>query len=65
MMRTSRANPKIYAYTNMFGHFNFNVKPFVIPGTKVVTNKNLENSALYALHRKIGLCVVPEMENYR
>ena len=41
LMRSSRTNPMISAYTYMFGEFNFAATPLAPPGTKVVTHINL------------------------
>ena len=38
MLRTSRVNKKISAYTYQFGEFNFNATPMAPPGMKVVAH---------------------------
>ena len=38
LLRASRSNPKISAYTYVFGEFNFLATPLAPPGTKIVTH---------------------------
>ena len=38
LLRASRSNPKISAYTHIFGEFNFSATPLAPPGTKIVTH---------------------------
>ena len=38
MLRASRANPKLSAYSYIFGEFDFNATPLAPPGTRVVAH---------------------------
>ena len=38
MLQTARSNPKLFAYTYIFGEFNFSATPLDPPGTKVVAH---------------------------
>ena len=36
--RAARSNPKLFAYSFLFGNFNFKSAPLAPPGTKIVTH---------------------------
>ena len=38
LLRASRVNPKISAYTYLFGNFDFNKTPLAPPGSKVLVH---------------------------
>ena len=40
LLRSSRANPKLFAWAYLFGEFNFNATPLAPPGTKIVAHKD-------------------------
>ena len=41
LLRVSRANPKLSAFTYFFGEFNYSVTPLIPPGTKILTHLKL------------------------
>ena len=43
LLRQSRQNAKLSAYSYLFGPYNYNRNPMVPPGTKVIVHKNPSN----------------------
>jgi hypothetical protein len=41
LLRGSRVNPKLSAYAQVHGHFDFNRTPLAPPGTFVLCHENL------------------------
>ena len=42
LLRSSRVNPKLSAYSYIFGEFNFAATPLAPPGTKLVSHRKAE-----------------------
>ena len=61
----SRINPKLSAYTQMFGMFNYNKTPLTLLGTKSLTHKRLKQQRKFAGHRKIRYIIGPAMHKYQ
>ena len=53
MMCASKANPRISAYMNIFGEFDYNNMQLVPPETKLVKKVNPGKRASWAPHRII------------
>ena len=65
MLRTSRINPKLSAYAQLHGQFNFNVTPLAPPGTRVVGHEKPDNRATWSPHGTDGWYIGPAMHHYR
>ena len=65
MLRKSRVNHKISAYTYMFGEFNFNSTPVALPGTKVLAHVVPEERLTWDPNGEEGWYVGPAMDHYR
>ena len=65
LLRASRSNPKISAYTYIFGEFNFLATPLAPPGTKIVTHIKPGNRGSWELNGEVGWYVGPSMQHYR
>ena len=50
LMRTSRVNPKLSAYTNLFGNFDFAKTPLAPPGTRFVIHKKSKDRGSWDYH---------------
>lgn len=61
LLRASRSNPKISAYTYIFGEFNFSATPLAPPGTKIVAHIKPGKRASWELHGEVGWYVGPSM----
>ena len=64
MLQASRLNPKISAYTYIFGNYYFNTTPIAPPGTKVVFHYKPCQRLTWYLNAEAGWYVGPSMKHY-
>ena len=64
MLRPSRINPKISAYNQVWGNFDFSKTPLAPPGCKVIVHESPEARESFAPHGKIGYYIAPAMNHY-
>ena len=64
-LRSSRRQPRLSAYTCLFGNYDFNRKPLSVPGTKVITHDPPFQRFTFAPHGSLGYYVGPALEHYR
>jgi hypothetical protein len=65
MLRTSRINPKLSAYSQLFGHFDYNKTPLAPQGTKVVIHERPQQGRMFGDHGREGFYIGPAMQHYR
>jgi hypothetical protein len=65
LLRQSRLNPKLSAYSQLFGAFDFNKTPLAPPGTRVITHVKADARNSWATHGDPGWYIGPAMEHYR
>ena len=65
LLRSSRVNQKLSAYTYLFGNFDFNKTPLAPPGTKVAVHIKPEKRTSWGYHVELGYYIGPAMEHYR
>jgi hypothetical protein len=65
LLRASRINPKLSAYTSIFGEFNFAATPLAPPGTKIVAHLKPEQRRTWELNGEAGWYVGPALNHYR
>ena len=65
MLRRSRINPKLSAYTQIFGLFDYNKTPLALLGKKDFVYEQFTQRKSHADHGKIGYVIGPSMEHYR
>lgn len=65
LLRASRLNPRLSAYAQLHGSFDFNATPLAPPGTRVVVHEKPSVRASWAPHGQEGWYVGPAMEHYR
>ena len=65
LLRTSRMNPKLSAYAQVHGPFDYNRTPMAPPGTKVLIHDKPNNRGTWAPHGTEGWYIGPAMEHYR
>ena len=65
MLRASRRNPKMSAYTTLGGEFDTNKTPLAPPGMKVVIHENPDKRASWAAHGVDGWYLGLALEHYR
>jgi hypothetical protein len=64
LLRASRLNPKLSAYAQLHGSFDFNRTPLAPPGTKVVIHVKPDKRNSWDPHGNTGWYVGPAMEHY-
>ncbi len=65
MLRPSRRNPHLSAYTVLEGVFDFNKTPMAPPGTKVILHEKPNQRKSWDPHGTTGWYLGPAMEHYR
>ena len=65
LLRASRTNPKISAYTHIFGEFDFKSTPLAPPGTKIVAHIKPQNRNSWDLNGAVGFYIGPALAHYR
>ena len=65
MLRAARANPKLSAYTYLFGEFDFNPTPLAQPGTRVVADSKPPVRGTWVPNGEDFWYEGPSMEHYR
>ncbi len=65
LLRPSRLNPRLSAWAQMEGAFDYNKTPVAPPGTKIVAHEKPNQRASWAAHGVDGWYTAPAMEHYR
>ena len=65
LLRGSRMNPKLSAYAQVFGAFDFNATPLAPPGIRVLVHEKPKDRGTWSPHALDGWYVGPAMESYR
>jgi hypothetical protein len=65
MCPPSQINPKLSAYQQVWGNFDFNKTPLAPPGCKVVVHEIAMVRGAWACHGIVGYYVGPAMKHYR
>ena len=65
LLRATRINPALSAYTYIYGEFNFSATPMAPPGTKVVAHVKPDDRRTWELNGEVGYYVGPAMKHYR
>jgi hypothetical protein len=65
LLRTSRINPKLSAYAQLNGAFDFNATPMAPPGTRVLFHEKPNVRGSWAPHGEDGWYVGPAQQHYR
>ena len=65
VLRTSRTNPRLLVYAQIFGTFDFNTTPIAPLGNKITTHENPMQCATWRKHGVAGWYIGPELEHYR
>ena len=63
LLRTSRINPQLSAYSQLFGAFDFTKTPLAPPGTKVLAHEKPAKRQSWAPHGVDGWYIGPAMEH--
>ena len=65
MLRRSRINLKMSAYTQLFGEIDYNQTPITPLGTKVYVYKRTGQRRSHADHGKVGYIIGPSPKHYQ
>jgi hypothetical protein len=65
MLRSSRINSKLSAYSQLFGHFDFNKTPLAPLGTKAIIHERPQQRRTFGDHVREGWYIRPAMQHYR
>ena len=65
LLRPSRLNPKLSAYAQLNGTFDYNRTPMSPPGTRILVHDKPHNRGTWAPHGQEGWYVRPAMLHYR
>jgi hypothetical protein len=65
LLRPSPINPKLSAYAQIHGAFNFDKTPLAPPGIKVHTHERAEGRKTFAVHSARGYYIGPCLHHYR
>ena len=65
LLRSSRINPKLSAYAQLFGVFDYNKTPIAPPGTKIVAHVKPMVRGTWDLNGEMGWYVGPSLNHYR
>jgi hypothetical protein len=65
MRRTSRINPKLSPYQQIWRNFDFNKTPMAPPGCKVIVHERSLEQGTWASHGIKGFYIGPAMHHYR
>jgi hypothetical protein len=63
MLRTLHINPKLSAYSQLFGHFDYNKTPLAPLRTKVVIHERPQQRRTFGDHGREGFYIGPGMQN--
>ena len=65
LLRTSRINPKLSAYAQLHGAFDFNRTPLAPPGTKIIIHDKPAIRGSWATRGYEGWYIGPALNHYR
>jgi hypothetical protein len=65
LLRGSRINPKLSAYAQVFGHFDFDKTPIAPPGTRIMVHEKPKDRSTWAPHAVDGWYLGPALKHYR
>jgi hypothetical protein len=64
LLRASRLNPRLSAYAQLSGAFNYNATPLAQPGIKCIIHEKLGQQGSWAPHGVKSGYMGPAMEHY-
>ena len=65
LLRGSRINPKLSAYAQIFGQYDYNQAPMAPPGTRVIAHEKPTQRRTWDPHGADGWYLGPAQEHYR
>ena len=65
LLRTSRVNPQLSAYAQLYGFFDYTKTPLVPPGMKCIVHEDSQKRGTYAPHGLDAWYIGPALNHYR
>jgi hypothetical protein len=65
LLRKSLINPRMSAYAQLNGHFDFNSRPLAPPGTRIIAHDKPDQRASWDPHGLDGYYLGPSLDHYR
>jgi hypothetical protein len=65
LLRQSRINPKLSAYAQLFGQYNYNNTPMAPPGCEIIAFQPPSVRTSWGFHGQKAWCIRPAMNHYR
>ena len=65
LMQQSKINPKLSAYAQVWGQYDYNAHPLAPPGCKCIIHDSPRERSTFAKHGTVGFYVGPAMNHYR
>ena len=65
LLQSSHCNPSLSAHADIFGSFNFNSTPLVLPGTKLLIHNKPDNRKSVGSYGLDGWYIGPSLNYYR
>ena len=65
LLRKSRINPRMSAYAQLNGHYDFNRAPMAPPGTRIIAHEKPDQRASWDPHGVDGFYLGPALDHYR
>jgi hypothetical protein len=65
LMRQYRLIPKLSAYAQLYGHYDYNQVPMAPPGTRIIAHENPKQRSSWDPHGVDGWYLVPTTDHYR
>jgi hypothetical protein len=65
LLRGSRVNPKLSAWAQLFGTFDYNATPLAPPGINVLVHDKPQDRDSWAPHASAGWYIGPALKSYR
>ena len=65
LLQGSRINPKLSAWEQLHGRYDFNRTPIAPPGTKVLDHLKPDQRGTWAYHTAEGCYTGPALDHYR
>jgi hypothetical protein len=65
LLRKSRINPRMSAYAQLNGHFDFNQTPLAPPGTLIIAHEKPDQRESWDPHGLYGYYLGPALDHYR
>jgi hypothetical protein len=65
LLRKSRINPRMSAYAQLNGHFDFNITPLAPPGTRAIAHEKTDQRASWDPPGVDGYYLGPALDHYR